>query len=71
MSKGFGGPVIDGEAKLMARTGDGDAKFGLGERVFHDKFGYGKVTFVEGSKLTIRFEVSGEKKVIDSFVRAA
>jgi DNA helicase II / ATP-dependent DNA helicase PcrA len=70
MSKGFGGPVIDGEAKLMARTGDGDAKFGLGERVFHDKFGYGAVIFVEGSKLTINFEVSGEKKVIDSFVRA-
>jgi DNA helicase II / ATP-dependent DNA helicase PcrA len=71
MSKGFGGPVIDGEAKLMARTGDGDAKFGLGVRVFHDKFGYGAVIFVEGSKLTIRFEKSGEKKVIDSFVRAA
>jgi DNA helicase II / ATP-dependent DNA helicase PcrA len=71
MSKGFGGPVIDGEAKLVARTGAGDAKFGLGVRVFHDKFGYGAVIFVEGSKLTIAFEKSGEKKVIDSFVRAA
>jgi DNA helicase II / ATP-dependent DNA helicase PcrA len=39
--------------------------------VFHDKFGYGAVIFVEGSKLTISFEKSGEKKVIDSFVRAA
>jgi DNA helicase II / ATP-dependent DNA helicase PcrA len=71
MSKGFGGPIIDGETKLMARTGKEDAKFVLGVRVFHDKFGYGKVTFVEGSKLTINFEQSGEKKVIDSFVRAA
>jgi DNA helicase II / ATP-dependent DNA helicase PcrA len=71
MSKGFGGPVIDGEAKLVARTGASDAKFGLGVRVFHDKFGYGAVIFVEGSKLTINFEKSGEKKVIDSFVRAA
>ena len=71
MSKGFGGPVIDGEAKLIAKTGSADAKFGLGERVFHDKFGYGKVIFVEGSKLTINFEMSGEKKVIDSFVRGA
>ena len=70
MSKGFGGPIIDGEAKLVARTGTGDAKFGLGERVFHDKFGYGAVISVEGSKLTINFEQSGEKKVIDSFVRA-
>lgn len=71
MSKGFGGPIIDGEAKLMARTGADDATFALGARVFHDKFGYGKVIFVEGSKLTINFEQSGEKKVIAQFVRAA
>ncbi|MEN9874131.1 MAG: hypothetical protein RL186_1028 [Pseudomonadota bacterium] len=70
MSKGFGGPIIDGEAKLMARTGGGDAKFAMGARVFHDKFGYGRVRHVEGNKLTVDFDVSGEKKVIDSFLRA-
>ncbi len=43
----------------------------LGERVFHVKFGYGFVTEVEGNKLVVDFETSGEKKVIDSFVDRA
>ena len=42
-----------------------------GERVFHLKFGYGKVTEVDGNKLVVDFEHSGEKKVIDSFVDRA
>src|SRR5205823_3889269 len=42
-----------------------------GERVFHIKFGYGRVTTAEGNKLTVDFETSGEKKVIDSFVDRA
>jgi DNA helicase II / ATP-dependent DNA helicase PcrA len=65
------GPVIDGQAKLLTRTGPSDAKFGVGARVFHDKFGYGQVRGVEGNKLTIAFDKAGEKKVIDSFVSAA
>ncbi len=43
----------------------------IGERVFHIKFGYGMVTLAEGNKLTVDFETSGEKKVIDSFVDRA
>ena len=43
----------------------------IGARVFHDKFGYGTVTDQEGNKLTIDFEQSGEKRVIDSFVKVA
>jgi DNA helicase-2/ATP-dependent DNA helicase PcrA len=39
-----------------------------GDRVFHRKFGYGSVTQVEGEKLTIAFEKSGEKKVMANFV---
>jgi DNA helicase-2/ATP-dependent DNA helicase PcrA len=42
--------------------------FDVGDRVFHQKFGYGRVTFVEGNKLTVDFEKAGEKRVIDSFV---
>jgi DNA helicase-2/ATP-dependent DNA helicase PcrA len=42
-----------------------------GERVFHQKFGYGRVAFVEGNKLTVDFDKAGEKKVIDSFVSRA
>jgi DNA helicase-2/ATP-dependent DNA helicase PcrA len=45
--------------------------FAVGLRVFHQKFGYGRITAVEGSKLEIAFEAAGDKKVIDSFVRPA
>jgi DNA helicase-2/ATP-dependent DNA helicase PcrA len=64
-------PTIDGEARLIAKSGEGDARFARGARVFHDKFGYGRVIAVEGSKLTIDFEKAGEKRVIDSFVKDA
>ena len=46
-------------------------EFGLGERVFHQKFGYGAVIDIEGDKLTIAFEKAGTKKVVASFVTAA
>jgi DNA helicase-2/ATP-dependent DNA helicase PcrA len=39
--------------------------------VFHQKFGYGEVTLVEGSKLTVAFDKAGEKRVIDSFIEKA
>ncbi len=45
--------------------------FAIGERVFHDKFGYGMVEDVDGNKLEIQFEHAGLKKVVDSFVSAA
>ncbi len=45
--------------------------FKLGERVFHMKFGYGHITEMDGNKLIVNFETSGDKKVIDSFVDRA
>ncbi len=42
--------------------------FAVGERVFHQKFGYGKVNLVEGDRLTIDFEKAGQKKVVARFV---
>ena len=48
--------------------GNAPSAYKLGERVFHQKFGYGEVTEVEGNKLTVEFEKAGEKRVIDSFV---
>ena len=41
----------------------------VGDRVFHEKFGYGAVAAQEGNKLEIDFETAGRKRVIDSFVR--
>jgi len=46
-------------------------RYATGERVFHDKFGYGLIRAVEGNKLTIDFDKAGEKRVIDSFVSRA
>nr|WP_156170896.1 UvrD-helicase domain-containing protein [Croceicoccus naphthovorans] len=43
----------------------------IGDRVFHDKFGYGEVIGQEGNKLEIAFESGTSKRVIDSFVRPA
>jgi DNA helicase-2/ATP-dependent DNA helicase PcrA len=43
----------------------------VGARVFHEKFGYGKVVAQEGNKLEIEFETAGTKRVLDSFVSLA
>jgi DNA helicase-2/ATP-dependent DNA helicase PcrA len=44
---------------------------GVGQRVFHQKFGYGQVTAVEDDKLDIAFETAGTKRVLDRFVEKA
>ncbi len=61
-------PMIDGEARLVARSSGDDSAYKRGDRIFHQKFGYGRVSAVEGNKLTVTFEKAGEKRVIDSFV---
>ena len=43
----------------------------VGERVFHQKFGYGAILSIEGDKLEIEFEKAGTKKVVAKFVMAA
>ena len=47
------------------------SSFTVGERVFHQKFGYGAVQAIEGDKLEIAFEKAGTKKVVAKFVNAA
>ncbi len=56
------GIVIDAQA-LSA--------YGIGERVFHQKFGYGEVISVEGDKLDIEFDHAGSKKIVARFVMPA
>ncbi len=43
----------------------------LGERVFHTKFGYGKIVAQSGEKLDVLFDHSGLKKVMAAFVQKA
>ncbi|MBO29451.1 MAG: DNA helicase II [Rhodobacteraceae bacterium] len=42
--------------------------FTMGERVFHQKFGYGEVIGIEGDKLEVAFEKAGTKKVVSRFL---
>ena len=44
--------------------------FSEGERIFHQKFGYGRILRIDGDKLEIAFEKAGTKKVMMSFVEA-
>jgi DNA helicase-2/ATP-dependent DNA helicase PcrA len=56
------------EGELVAKSTGTVSAFGLGDRVFHQKFGNGNVTHIDGNKLTIAFDKAGEKRVVDSFV---
>jgi len=63
-------PPITLEGELVASSA-GASSYRLGERVFHEKFGYGEVAEVDGNKLTIDFDKAGRKRVVDSFVTHA
>ncbi len=45
--------------------------FTVGDRVFHQKFGYGEIMGIEGDKLDIEFDKAGTKKVVGKFVVSA
>jgi DNA helicase-2/ATP-dependent DNA helicase PcrA len=59
---------LTNEGELVAKSTGTVSPFGLGDRVFHQKFGNGNVTHIDGNKLTIAFDKAGEKRVVDSFV---
>ena len=65
------GRVIEGKAEILKTPPRPTASFSEGERIFHQKFGYGRIVAVDGNKLEIAFDKAGTKKVIDSFVEAA
>jgi len=69
-SRGKRGPMtIEGER--VAKSTGTVSEFAPGDRVFHQKFGYGSVVRVDGNKLTIAFDKAGEKNAIDTYVRRA
>jgi DNA helicase-2/ATP-dependent DNA helicase PcrA len=47
------------------------SSFTLGDRVFHQKFGYGAVIGIEGDKLEVDFDKAGVKKVVAKFVSSS
>ncbi|RJG44597.1 MULTISPECIES: UvrD-helicase domain-containing protein [unclassified Mesorhizobium] len=57
------------EGELVAKSvSDTPSPFKVGDRVFHQKFGNGNVSVVDGNKLTIDFDKAGQKRVLDGFV---
>ncbi|MBY4892629.1 UvrD-helicase domain-containing protein [Rhodobacteraceae bacterium N5(2021)] len=59
------------EAKAMTIDAEAISVFSVGDRVFHQKFGYGVVNSVEGDKLGIAFDKAGSKHVVGRFLVAA
>ena len=64
-TRGMGQPR---EARNVTIDLDAVSAFTEGDRVFHQKFGYGAIIGIEGDKLDIRFDKAGEKKVVARFV---
>jgi len=62
-------------ASIMANAGATTSKtqsgLTVGTRIFHQKFGYGKITSVNGEHLDISFEKAGDKKVLADYVAKA
>jgi DNA helicase-2/ATP-dependent DNA helicase PcrA len=61
-------PVFNSSQSLANSISNQDDSM-LNKRVFHQKFGYGKVINVDGKKLEIAFEKAGTKIVMQDFVK--
>ena len=73
-------PVFNGQFPLLAarpktveawEVGERPSrpeKIAVGSRVFHQKFGYGRVVAAEDDRLEVAFERAGTKRIKDSFV---
>ena len=59
-------PLIDADGYTVDRSKP--PAHGVGDRVFHQKFGMGTVNSVDGDKLEISFDHAGDKKVVATFV---
>ena len=59
------------EARHMTIDAEAVSAFALGDRVFHQKFGYGAVVSVEGDKLGVSFDKAGSKHVVAGYLVAA
>ena len=67
-----GAPLIEGHAvPVRGQEPRRVGGFKSGDRIFHQKFGYGTIQRVEDNKLAIAFDKAGDKMVMDSFVERA
>jgi DNA helicase II / ATP-dependent DNA helicase PcrA len=70
--RSFKAPLIEGRATRIAEPIPPETgTYHCGDRVFHQKFGYGTVGAVSDDKLSIHFDKAGNKMVIANFVTKA
>jgi DNA helicase-2/ATP-dependent DNA helicase PcrA len=60
--------IVESRGPAIGLGQKGRDDLGIGQRVFHQKFGYGAIAAIEGNKLEIDFDHAGRKRVMDSFV---
>ncbi|MET0239391.1 MAG: UvrD-helicase domain-containing protein [Sphingobium sp.] len=60
--------IVEARTSAVSVGGKARSDLTVGQRVFHQKFGYGEIAVIEGNKLEIDFETAGRKRVLDSFV---
>lgn len=63
--------IVEARRSAVTAGTPGRTDLSAGQRVFHQKFGYGAIAAIEGNKLEIDFDLAGRKRVLDSFVSAA
>ncbi len=63
--------TIEGTARPIASDKQSTNGLQQGMRIFHQKFGYGRITQLDGDKLSVAFEKAGTKKVMAGFVDKA
>ncbi len=56
------------EARNTVIDLDAVSSYVTGERVFHQKFGYGEIVAIEGDKLDVNFDSAGLKKIVARWV---
>ncbi|WP_374391436.1 ATP-dependent helicase [Tabrizicola sp.] len=56
------------EARHVVIDMEAASPYVIGDRVFHQKFGYGEIMGIEGDKLDIEFDHAGTKKVVARWV---
>ena len=56
------------EARHVVIDMEAVSPYVMGDRVFHQKFGYGEIMGIEGDKLDVEFEHAGSKKVVARWV---
>lgn len=64
------GKALERKLRVEEVVETGQSDLSVGQRVFHRKFGLGRVAAVDGLKLDIEFEKVGSKKILHSFVEA-